>query len=828
MQQEILSKRLRDDDNKETKRDQSLTNSSSSTSSLSMKPNATFLHPSPRSLLTDQFPQEVLSPPKPPKSGARRQVSRTNSGNGTSQPSSNKSRSYVSRVSRLASTIASVASGQSGSFETESGSREVESPPLSDFVHSQGTSNSFVQTGTQILSPHQFQSGPDSPAPTGTPPRGVKRSLQAPQRPALKGPRLEEDLQGPPSQCRIHVQNPPNAIDCDFPPTETTIHVVQQPRYQDGRFASNSQRSGAYEGNANPNVFRTEEGKAGNAVISVQQHPSVAHIQQQRGVTGYLETRPANYRVVESGQKGHKRLGDPSPELVHHVIVQSSNTGLSFQPNQSPNVDNNYTGGVSHQLLPASMRGAPPGPMNSTIPPSQPLIPNARQNKTSMSRITPAVYAAPGGAMIFANNNPMVITNPNVCGNPRNDVQLAAVRQKDVEFRKYSIKLYHLQRTIKALVYKNGALSDELARLNQRIYTVTEERKMLAKRLQHHERNRIRRIQTQHRKAAAAARKAVLIHQTSEADKTTNRANIRRPTEAGSVSMQPLSVKTTEPDHSLFATMKSPSSIASSSGTNYSPRISQSPRPAFSGANLLTTVATTSIINSHSQSSSIMSSANADDDLMAAGRSRSNSPDLGRATTTVIILHRRDLIADLRLPLKTVPLTQQPRKTLNNDQRDSPFDSCRSNRKKWNVNSKKKNNSKLRASPKVGSASSVASEQKANNNTSMLDNHISPRNRASRAASRSSVDPAGNAMESNILSTSSKRSIRSKDRSVDKTDVDAQSDDVLAIVKSVSQQNCHGDLVQQQPHQNSTQAVSAHLRSAVPTRRQARRNNGEV
>lgn len=29
-------------------------------------------------------------------------------------------------------------------------------------------------------------------------------------------------------QCRIHVQNPPNAMDCNFPPTETTIHVVQQ------------------------------------------------------------------------------------------------------------------------------------------------------------------------------------------------------------------------------------------------------------------------------------------------------------------------------------------------------------------------------------------------------------------------------------------------------------------------------------------------------------------------------------------------------------------------------------------------------------------------
>lgn len=73
------------------------------------------------------------------------------------------------------------------------------------------------------------------------------------------------------------------------------------------------------------------------------------------------------------------------------------------------------------------------------------------------------------------------------------------------EQENYAVKLYHLQRTIKALVYKNGALADELARLNQRIHVVTEERRVLAKRLQHHERNKIRRLQAQFRKTVAAS-----------------------------------------------------------------------------------------------------------------------------------------------------------------------------------------------------------------------------------------------------------------------------------------------------------------------------------
>ncbi|CAG9533334.1 unnamed protein product [Cercopithifilaria johnstoni] len=68
----------------------------------------------------------------------------------------------------------------------------------------------------------------------------------------------------------------------------------------------------------------------------------------------------------------------------------------------------------------------------------------------------------------------------------------------------YIRKLYFMKRLVESLVIKNGALCDEVSRLNQRIRTVMEERRVLAKRLQHHERNRIRRIQTKLKKQAAA------------------------------------------------------------------------------------------------------------------------------------------------------------------------------------------------------------------------------------------------------------------------------------------------------------------------------------
>ncbi|KAL3092392.1 hypothetical protein niasHS_007601 [Heterodera schachtii] len=169
------------------------------------------------------------------------------------------------------------------------------------------------------------------------------------------------------------------------------------------------------------------------------------------------------------------------------------------------------------------------------LPPSQPLSghhvqPSTHQRFGAVLSPTPPASAYPSAGVVISSKVPpffrsvppaspfvcpappsVVLSQPPPMGSPLpqraqlSRAQLLSRHSRDVEARKFAVKLYHLQRTIKALVYKNGALADELARLNQRINTVTTERKMLAKRLQHHERNRIRRIQSQYRKAIAAA-----------------------------------------------------------------------------------------------------------------------------------------------------------------------------------------------------------------------------------------------------------------------------------------------------------------------------------
>ncbi|KAI6206584.1 hypothetical protein M3Y94_00929300 [Aphelenchoides besseyi] len=86
--------------------------------------------------------------------------------------------------------------------------------------------------------------------------------------------------------------------------------------------------------------------------------------------------------------------------------------------------------------------------------------------------------------------------------------QQEAERLRCQEERAYLTKFMHLRKTVRALVFKNGALADEVARLKMQIDICKEETKMVAKRVQHHERNQIRRAQTHQRKALARAQAA--------------------------------------------------------------------------------------------------------------------------------------------------------------------------------------------------------------------------------------------------------------------------------------------------------------------------------
>ncbi|KAM3726802.1 WW domain-binding protein [Dirofilaria immitis] len=136
-----------------------------------------------------------------------------------------------------------------------------------------------------------------------------------------------------------------------------------------------------------------------------------------------------------------------------------------------------------------------------SLPSTEPLLTEPNGSSTSGSELS-----------MMSGTSELVPTQPMLAGNDSHlpDSLRDVMTHADDEVATYTHeaqyvrKLYFMKRLVESLVIKNGALCDEVSRLNQRIRTVMEERRVLAKRLQHHERNRIRRIQTKLKKQAAA------------------------------------------------------------------------------------------------------------------------------------------------------------------------------------------------------------------------------------------------------------------------------------------------------------------------------------
>ncbi|KAK5984695.1 hypothetical protein GCK32_009729 [Trichostrongylus colubriformis] len=87
------------------------------------------------------------------------------------------------------------------------------------------------------------------------------------------------------------------------------------------------------------------------------------------------------------------------------------------------------------------------------------------------------------------------------------DLDLDMMPTGEDEETLYGRLLDVLVRDIKLLTYNNAALVDEVSRLNYAILIASEERKVLARRSCHHDRNRIRRLQTANKRRSDAQRR---------------------------------------------------------------------------------------------------------------------------------------------------------------------------------------------------------------------------------------------------------------------------------------------------------------------------------
>ncbi|PAV55658.1 hypothetical protein WR25_01516 [Diploscapter pachys] len=91
-------------------------------------------------------------------------------------------------------------------------------------------------------------------------------------------------------------------------------------------------------------------------------------------------------------------------------------------------------------------------------------------------------------------------------------MKLIVSQHEDEIEKSYGKKLQVIKKDMKSLVYANAALVDEISRLSHRVNQCNEERKVLARRLCHHFRNYIRRLQTAKKRKQELERKAAELH----------------------------------------------------------------------------------------------------------------------------------------------------------------------------------------------------------------------------------------------------------------------------------------------------------------------------
>uniref|UniRef100_A0A0N4ZFY0 CUPID domain-containing protein n=1 Tax=Parastrongyloides trichosuri TaxID=131310 RepID=A0A0N4ZFY0_PARTI len=216
-----------------------------------------------------------------------------------------------------------------------------------------------------------------------------------------------------------------------------------------------------------------------------------AYIQQQQQQHQQQQTQQStSYGISSQGRSPLKRTA-LSVQGDHNLNPTTSSTRI--QRSKKPPPQKVIEAFVSNN----------PGSYVETILPGHVYHHSNTINAYSQDQINSPHLRVPASAPLPTTSHNIITSKPAPPPKPAQRLTSAQIKLKQEE-EKYQQKTKLLKKTIKSLVFKNTALCDEVSRLNYRIDTVSDERKILAKKLQQHERNRIRRIQTVIKKEEAA------------------------------------------------------------------------------------------------------------------------------------------------------------------------------------------------------------------------------------------------------------------------------------------------------------------------------------
>uniref|UniRef100_A0A0K0E829 BZIP domain-containing protein n=1 Tax=Strongyloides stercoralis TaxID=6248 RepID=A0A0K0E829_STRER len=221
----------------------------------------------------------------------------------------------------------------------------------------------------------------------------------------------------------------------------------------------------------------------------------------------YRKSSPYNdHRINEEYIPSQQPQPPQQQQQLRRMVISSSNqqTFTEINDRKRLRMECYYRGGEYQP---------PPQPIQRNYQIKRPCIDGRVYNSTStlnqnikppvvlrpITRISKPQYQPHKVIQRFVDRHPntIIMKGPNVSYNSNGgrNLQQLVVKPRNLKEDCYVNKLKMIRRSCRNMIFTNAAMVDEISRVNFAIQTITEEVQMIAKKVQHLERNKLRRYQ---------------------------------------------------------------------------------------------------------------------------------------------------------------------------------------------------------------------------------------------------------------------------------------------------------------------------------------------
>uniref|UniRef100_A0A0K0EYG5 BHLH domain-containing protein n=1 Tax=Strongyloides venezuelensis TaxID=75913 RepID=A0A0K0EYG5_STRVS len=220
-------------------------------------------------------------------------------------------------------------------------------------------------------------------------------------------------------------------------------------------------------------------------------------------------SRPSSYNDSHVNEEYHRsQTRSPYPQQFRRIVVPSNSQQQTFTEigdRKRPRMEYYYRGNESQQQhpIPQIQRNYPikrPCFDPRVNPPTTSVNQNTKPPVVlrPITRVSKPQYPPHKVIQRYVDRHPntIIMRGPNITYGGNNlNLQQTLVKPRNSRDDGYVNKLKLIKKNCRNIIFMNAAMVDEISRVNFVIQTITEEVQMLAKKVQHLERNKLRRYQ---------------------------------------------------------------------------------------------------------------------------------------------------------------------------------------------------------------------------------------------------------------------------------------------------------------------------------------------